>query len=359
MRLGLQDKVNEEEVLQTGKSAVFFETIGVAFQGLSALGSAGRLLKNATRPAMGAAKAAPAIVKQAKAIAKAGSHVAEEGGWVARNLPTLNKIASTVVHGGLARVSTRAHDLVADVLNRAGFKVCFTGRMQLELSDGSFVAMVDIRPGMRVLSRNEFDPEGIVRAKLVEEVFERWGLVWEVVINGRTVETTAEHPFYVQDRGWVAAHDLAVGDVVRLRDGWNVVEKVCDTGRWERVYNCRVADWHTYFVGGSEWGFSVWAHNEYSAGVETRLRGRLTNAGIDNAVAERIVAYGAAPGVNGDAWAAQWVRGRGANNGATLLDQVRNETALVDQHAFVDLYAEAQGLATPPGYALQRPILPA
>ena len=27
------------------------------------------------------------------------------------------------------------------------------------------------------------------------------------------------------------------------------------------VYNLRVADWHTYFVGCGEWGFSVWAHN--------------------------------------------------------------------------------------------------
>ena len=27
------------------------------------------------------------------------------------------------------------------------------------------------------------------------------------------------------------------------------------------VYNLRVADYHTYFVGSREWGFSVWAHH--------------------------------------------------------------------------------------------------
>lgn len=27
------------------------------------------------------------------------------------------------------------------------------------------------------------------------------------------------------------------------------------------VYNLRVADYHTYFVGCNEWGWSVWAHN--------------------------------------------------------------------------------------------------
>jgi hypothetical protein len=39
------------------------------------------------------------------------------------------------------------------------------------------------------------------------------------------------------------------------------VEDLLDTGEYETVYNLRVADFHTYFVGGEEWGFSVWAHN--------------------------------------------------------------------------------------------------
>jgi len=29
----------------------------------------------------------------------------------------------------------------------------------------------------------------------------------------------------------------------------------------ETVYNLRVAEHHTYFVGSEAWGFSVWAHN--------------------------------------------------------------------------------------------------
>jgi len=27
------------------------------------------------------------------------------------------------------------------------------------------------------------------------------------------------------------------------------------------VYNCREAEYHTYFVGDQKWGFSVWSHN--------------------------------------------------------------------------------------------------
>jgi hypothetical protein len=39
------------------------------------------------------------------------------------------------------------------------------------------------------------------------------------------------------------------------------VEAVRNLGEEAPVYNLRVADYHTYFVGRSKWGFSVWAHN--------------------------------------------------------------------------------------------------
>lgn len=37
--------------------------------------------------------------------------------------------------------------------------------------------------------------------------------------------------------------------------------EVWDTGAWECVYNLRVAEWHTYFVGDDHWGWAAWAHN--------------------------------------------------------------------------------------------------
>ena len=29
------------------------------------------------------------------------------------------------------------------------------------------------------------------------------------------------------------------------------------------VYNLRIEEYHTYFVGCAEWGFSIWAHNAF------------------------------------------------------------------------------------------------
>ena len=96
----------------------------------------------------------------------------------------------------------------------------------------------------------------------MEEVFQRWGVIWEMAVAGRVLRTTAEHPFWVRGRGWTAASQLRVGDALRSHDGqWLAVESVRDTGREEAVYNCRVAEYHTYFVGDQQWGFSLWAHN--------------------------------------------------------------------------------------------------
>lgn len=44
---------------------------------------------------------------------------------------------------------------------------------------------------------------------------------------------------------------------------WKAIEDVYDTGEWELVYNLRVADFHTYFVGDESWGWAAWAHNTY------------------------------------------------------------------------------------------------
>jgi hypothetical protein len=56
--------------------------------------------------------------------------------------------------------------------------------------------------------------------------------------------------------------ELRVGDRLLGEKGdWLVIEALEDTGTHETVYNLRVADFHTYFVGCEEWGWSVWAHN--------------------------------------------------------------------------------------------------
>jgi len=141
---------------------------------------------------------------------------------------------------------------------------CFAAGTKLWAPDG-YRAVESIKAGEMVYSRSEYDPAGPIEAKVVEEVFERFAGILHLHAGGQVIRTTSEHPFYVHDRGWLAVKDLHPGDWILSASGdWIAVEEVYDTGDWVLVYNLRVADWHTYFVGDADWGWSAWAHNAYS-----------------------------------------------------------------------------------------------
>ena len=77
---------------------------------------------------------------------------------------------------------------------------------------------------------------------------------WGTVEPERVLRTTQEHPFYVRGKGWTPLAEIRPGDVIRTDDGWVPVAGITDTGRCETVYNLRVADYHSYFVGAEDWG---------------------------------------------------------------------------------------------------------
>lgn len=153
---------------------------------------------------------------------------------------------------------------------RAGFKnrVCFTDGVPL-LTDTGSKSIETFKVGDRILSKNEHDVNSDVGVQVVEEVFVRYGQVLWLTVNSVRIGTTAEHPFWVVGKGWTPAGDLAVGDVFVGHDGRPSTLEAREEGDWATVYNLRVIEWHTYFVGCDEWGFSVWAHN---ADYETRLQ---------------------------------------------------------------------------------------
>src|SRR5205807_7243301 len=118
------------------------------------------------------------------------------------------------------------------------------------------------RPGDWILTAPEDNPEGGPEAKQVEEVFKSFARLWYLHLGGKVIRSTDEHPFFVKDKGWTSLTNVAAGDLLRSHDGqWVPVEHVRDSGESAPVYNLRIADYHTYFVGSREWEFSVWAHN--------------------------------------------------------------------------------------------------
>ncbi|MFY7700479.1 MAG: polymorphic toxin-type HINT domain-containing protein, partial [Burkholderiaceae bacterium] len=141
---------------------------------------------------------------------------------------------------------------------------CFTAGTPLVVDmEGNSRPIDEIEVGDFVLARSEFDPDGPLELKRVEEKFVRTSVVMELVVHGQSIKTTAEHPFYVPAQGkFVAAGELQVGEQLVGHDGKLVeIESIGSTGEVTTVYNLRVADFHTYFVGGGLWGFDVWVHN--------------------------------------------------------------------------------------------------
>ncbi len=145
------------------------------------------------------------------------------------------------------------------------FLPCFAAGTPLLTPTGSKL-VEDIEAGDLLLASPEDDPEGPVHPRVVEEVFVRASPLLALRVCGREIRTTNEHPFYVQGKGWVKAWLLSPGDLLRTADGrWLPVESIADTGDVATVYNFRVAEYHTYYVGSPHWGFAVWSHNSNCA----------------------------------------------------------------------------------------------
>jgi len=142
-----------------------------------------------------------------------------------------------------------------------GLTACFAAGTPLLTPEGE-KPIEQFKPGDWVLSAPEDDPEASPEPRQVEEIFVNYLSLLHVKVGGQTIRTTSEHPFYVYGKGWTAAKGLTTGDLLRSHDGqWKAVEFVTEGEGPVPVYNLRVAEHHTYFVGSREWGFSVWAHN--------------------------------------------------------------------------------------------------
>ena len=122
-----------------------------------------------------------------------------------------------------------------------------------------YVATETIKAGDKVIAANPETGEQAVKTVVQTFVNETDELV-HVSVNGETITTTPEHPFYVPQKGWTGAIHLRAGDMLVLSNGEYVVVEKVEHELLEspvKVYNFEVEDFHTYYV--SEYGVLV--HN--------------------------------------------------------------------------------------------------
>lgn len=139
---------------------------------------------------------------------------------------------------------------------------CFVAGTPLLTPGGGSRKIEEFVPGDWVLTRSEFDADGPLEARQVVQTFVRVSPIVRLYVSGLEIGTTREHPFFVEGQGWLPASELRGGERLLSHTGeWLVLEGVAETGEVVTVHNLEVEECHTYFVGGDEWGFSVWAHN--------------------------------------------------------------------------------------------------
>lgn len=154
---------------------------------------------------------------------------------------------------------------------------CFTGDTEVYTSVG-LVCIEEISVGDEVIAYDYETGETELKEVLNVWVKEIDEILHVSTSDGETIDTTTNHPFYVDSKGWVAAGDLDVGDILYTADGDEVevtdieLEKLAEP---ITVYNLEVEDFHTYFVG--EYGVLV--HNSYKSNHASKRQSEGRNVG--------------------------------------------------------------------------------
>lgn len=131
----------------------------------------------------------------------------------------------------------------------AGACCCFTAGT-LVLTDEGDKPIEAIKIGDRVLSKNEETGETIY--KEVTQLFqnERY-TTYMITVDDQVIETTDNHPFWVEGKGWILEAALVVGDQLQTSDG-TVLEikniEIVHHTEPVKVYNFTVVDFPTYYV---------------------------------------------------------------------------------------------------------------
>lgn len=135
---------------------------------------------------------------------------------------------------------------------------CFTAGTEV-LTDEGEKNIEDIEVGDKVLAKDE--ETGEQAYKEVTHLYRNdKEITYELTLEDQVIETTDNHPFWVEGKGWVLAVNLQVGDKLQQSNGNTLTIdniKIVKHDELVKVYNFTVADFHTYYVSS----LGIWVHN--------------------------------------------------------------------------------------------------
>lgn len=177
------------------------------------------------------------------------------------------QIMGSVIPGGkVLKMSYKSLQALMKLLKSNKVKLivkgcnCFVAGTKVQTDEGE-KNIEDIEVGDKVLAKDEINPDGELAYKEVTALYrnQRDDII-KLHVGEQIIETTDNHPFWVEGKGWVFADELQVGDKLQKADGSNLtIEKVEFVKLVEpvTVYNFTVADYHTYYVTD----LGIWVHN--------------------------------------------------------------------------------------------------
>lgn len=155
------------------------------------------------------------------------------------------------------------------------------------VTETGFARIEDVKPGDIVLSTNTDTMETGCK-KVLEKYVRKTRELIHIIVGGKEIVSTPDHPYYVEGRGFVNACQLCIGSPLLDADGKILeVEQIYkeQLGKNEevKVYNFQVEDWHTYHVGEME----VLVHNaeyETSYGKSSLIELKNTDNFMDSTI---------------------------------------------------------------------------
>ena len=155
-----------------------------------------------------------------------------------------------------------------------GVRGCFVAGTRVKTAEGDR-NIEEVEEGDYVLAENPETREQEYKKVVRTFIREKYELV-HVTVGKEEIETTVEHPFYVEGIGFVPASELKAGDIIRTADGRNLPITKIEREELEEsvlVYNFEVEDFHTYYV--SEIGVLV--HNTCPGETGKNTIGKVVN----------------------------------------------------------------------------------
>jgi RHS repeat-associated protein len=190
----------------------------------------------------------------------------------------------------------------------SGGNCSFSGDTGVLMADGEVKPIAEIEAGDSVLAE---DPEtGERGAREVTQVWQHKDQLVDLEVDGTTVTTTEDHPFWnVSDAVWQRADQLDASELLLTADGDRVAIGGIDwtTRTGGLAYNLTVTDLHTYFVAVGD--ADVLVHNTCNPDTTNGWRG--TNMTAEQSMNYHWDKHGKNRGVSREQYladAAAWAR---------------------------------------------------